>query len=208
MLIYGDDSEQRIYDHSPIAGIGAPQANRLTDAQPMLQTLHLISAPMVRSTRLRPARPDCPSCGPNATIGLSVDTATGERKADLSQVDYVAFCAGAGGDGDDWADYQEDGEGGDRMTRSGMTGNAERIGVRELQRMMGAQRPTIDGQQGREVEDDQRTGTRGVRLIDTRSATEFGICAIPGSISEFCFACCETVGKWFCRLVMRAYFSA
>lgn len=187
----------------------------------MLQTLHLSSAPMIRSTRLRPPRAACPSCGPCPSIGISLDTETGEQVADLSGVDYVAFCAGAGGDGDDWRDYTpdvdeqgqqgrkgkegEEGEGrGDKMTRSGMIQRGGRMSVRELQRL-------LDGRERRSQLGGQEAGANGstsgagaesnvaatsaldsvgirsraeVRLVDTRSETEFGICAIPGSVSK------------------------
>ena len=74
-----------------ILGLGQPANNarsRITDhpesdRDGMLHMLNLGGAPMTRSIKLRPPRPKCVACGPDATW-----------TDDLSAMDYDEFCAG------------------------------------------------------------------------------------------------------------------
>ena len=115
---------------------------------------------------------------------------TGRKEADLSSVDYVAFCAGAGGDAgledEGWEEYTNPGDEHRVGVRSGERGAEGRVDVRDLARIMSE--PSERAGSGTEAERGEQGESGGgkgkVRLVDTRSETEFGICAVPGSISE------------------------
>lgn len=151
------------------------------DPHPLLHTLHLSQIPLIRSIRMRRPRPDCISCSDVAEIG-----------DDLEKVDYEAFCAGASG--------SSGGGGVNSVGRGG--GSAERIGE-PVDEEEAAQRGLVEGSvgerisvgelrdilsapEGVDVDQDGKgeVGSKKVVLVDTRPEVEFGICALPGSISE------------------------
>lgn len=133
-------------------------------AQASSGTASLSSTPF-RSIRTRGPSVKCIACGPNATI----------NDDDLEQVGYDAFCGVAPSQPLDAA--QQDSRGDD----------VRRIAPSDLQTLFYNSRvPTANGFKTMAQPSKETRSSQDARLlVDVRSSLEYGMCALPGSTSEW-----------------------
>lgn len=120
------------------------------------------ASPLVRTVRMRPPSLRCVACGPDATL-----------TTDLEKMDYEAFCAGPSVVG----------------AREGATNardapRTDRISPAELREVLRSAGSGAGGSSGGDAMANGGNALASVRVVDTRSETEFGICSLPGCISE------------------------
>ena len=126
-----------------------------------------LTTPCFRSIKLRTRRPNCPACG---TVPQS------ERVGHIKETDYVAFC---GGPRPDWV--------GRGVVDADDT--ERRISAKVRERLLADRFGVMVTLYPQALKATLSTATKQVRIIDVRPPTEFGICHLQGSISQYLDPC-------------------